>query len=415
MSVSTILGVNAVQPYATYWSRFQSALVDTPAFARMITKNFRRMRCVTKTNELTETENNPGGGQGAAPAHRYWCLAVKAADPSIYILYGIDPGDQVKFYPPHFAFYKQRMLYEVAWARDNGMDGFQVGNEHEVSHAANGYNLTIATLSRSSNVATAVFSSAHGLTNGDEIAISGATPSTFNVADNIATGSGVSCTVVNSTTITYPNTGADESASGSLRLSWTYKEEREKVKECAVEARAIAPDLDYSYACSQGYQAGWIADGITPGVDLDKISFNIYGNTGNNNYSSFKTTLDQCWATFGTNMILTESNASDPGTWNSTSIDGLTPTNAAFYKKWEADMVARYNYAEALGVQEIYLFQAWSGNNVFPILYNTTPYNGLPSSSLELEAIIVGNWLPVIDLLHHERKRTAFIGTFESQ
>ncbi len=63
--------------------------------------------------------------------------------------------------------------------------------------------LVLASRARSANVATLVTDSAHGLTNGDHVTVFDCESAGYNAAD-------VAVTVINSTTFTYANTGADE-------------------------------------------------------------------------------------------------------------------------------------------------------------------------------------------------------------
>lgn len=65
----------------------------------------------------------------------------------------------------------------------------------------------ISSISRTTNVATVVTSTAHNLTTGDVVQISGVTQTAFNT-------SSTSVTVTNATTFTYSNTGTDGSSSG---------------------------------------------------------------------------------------------------------------------------------------------------------------------------------------------------------
>lgn len=414
MSIPPELGMNALNPFGSYWTRYPEAVSNNDYFVNLILNNCSRMRCITKTNELTETADNPGGSQGAAPAHRYWVSSVKAANPSFPILYGIDNGGSVKYYPPHHSFYRSRLLIEAAWAEANHMDGFAVGVEHEVAHASGSNLVTVATLTRSSNVVTATFATPHGFTTGQEITVSGASPSTFNVADSITSPTNVIVTVIDSTTLTYPNIGADESATGTLKMGWSYHQERSMIKADAAAAQAIFSGY-LTYCCSQGYEQGWINDGITPGTNLDKIGFNIYGDVGNDNWTTFKSHLDTCWNAFGTNMILAEMNASDPGTWNNTSISGITPSSTAFYKLWEDELVRRFNYAKSLGLEQIFIYTAWDIENKFSLFYNEGSQNGQPTSTLFLDALFSGSFLPVVDRLCNRRSSSIFLGSMESQ
>lgn len=65
----------------------------------------------------------------------------------------------------------------------------------------------ISSISRASNVTTVVTSTAHNLSSGEAVKVSGVTDNTFNVASTTVT-------VTNSTTFTYSNTGSDGSSSG---------------------------------------------------------------------------------------------------------------------------------------------------------------------------------------------------------
>lgn len=71
-----------------------------------------------------------------------------------------------------------------------------------------GYGMQISTMARASNVVTVVMAKDHYYTTDDYIVIAGATPSTFNGTQKI--------TVTNSTTFTFNQTGADESATVSV-------------------------------------------------------------------------------------------------------------------------------------------------------------------------------------------------------
>lgn len=79
--------------------------------------------------------------------------------------------------------------------------------------------IPVATVARTSNVATVVTTSAHGLVTDDRIEVTLATATGFNVAN-------VAITKVNDTTFTYPNTGSNVSAAADATLvlkKWTMK------------------------------------------------------------------------------------------------------------------------------------------------------------------------------------------------
>lgn len=311
----------------------------------------------------------------------------KQYNPSIYTLYGdsnsvvviTDHPELSRFMPSSNATWESYQLQNVAWARDNGVDAFSLGNEnllpsHHYTSATSSSNkgMVPTSLSRSSNVATAVFSYLHGLTTGDYIFVANGTDASFRVADpkNAET---VQCTVVDPYTITYPSTGSDGSAAGSYKINWSSYEVVRKIKALAAQCRAIAPNLTYVYSESAECIEPWIALGITPGVDIDLAALNVYGDgvidSGGLTYGRtyFTAKVDAWFAKFGTDMIITETGATvDDHLWK---VAGVTFEDRGFDKACGEECVWRMNYVRNLGVTQMYFFPAIEGQ----IRYNTYP------------------------------------------
>jgi len=299
-------------------------------------------------------------------------------------------------------------LQNVAWARDNGVNAFSLGNEnllpsHHYTSATSSSNkgMIPTSLSRSSNVATAVFSYLHGLTNGDYIFVANGTDASFRVADpkNAET---VQCTVIDPNTITYPSTGSDGSATGTYKINWSSYEVVRKVKALAVKCRVIAPNLTYVYSESAECIEPWIALGITPGVDIDLAALNNYGDgvidsdglTYGRTYFTAK--VDAWFAKFGSNMIITETGAVvDSGLFK---VAGVTFQNRGFDKAYGEECVWRMNYVRNLGVTQMYFFPAIEGQ----IFYNTYP---------NVYSYLRGDFRPWVNDLMETRRTRLFLGT----
>lgn len=108
------LGISATQPSA-FWSDFTEE-VGAP-YVGYVTENFSRVRIISQINSATSI----------AACHT-WALQLKAAKPSLKILYGatwngLSDTNQSE--------YHDGIMAEAQWAMDNGMDEFQISNETE--------------------------------------------------------------------------------------------------------------------------------------------------------------------------------------------------------------------------------------------------------------------------------------------
>lgn len=199
--------------------------------------------------------------------------------------------------PVTWATHAALLLNNVIIARDNDeCNTISVGNEEEERIGTQ----TLTSLSRTSNVATAVFSSAHGYVVGQTVIIAGATPSNLNGTFTI-TG------VPDTTSFTYTAAGVDGSATGTITAKMTVATLIGLIKALAVQCRAVAPGFTYVYSSTGTRVADWVTAGFTPGVDLDKYGVQHYGSNAlvMNDYISY---IQTAYDAFGANMWVTEWN-----------------------------------------------------------------------------------------------------------
>lgn len=378
------LGITANQPYGSWFEFNSSTHVSIGSqFWPQITR-FPRLRMIVQQESAT-----------SLAALRLWASDIKTYSPSTYILYGIANSSAV-YLPTFYNTYLTSMLAEAQWAQDNLMDQFQVANEFEVSfHLAT---LAITSITRSSNVSTVVTSSAHGLVTGDTIVITGASPSTFNVSQ-------VACTVLDATTFTYANAGIDQSATGTILLKCGELTIVRLVKALATAAQAVFTRGPISYSVSQGHETYWTS--ITPGIDLDLIGLDVYGNNGTkDSFNDWKATLDTMFGVFGTQMFISEFNLH--ASWGSALAGGFGPTCTIFDTYYADEAYRRLKYAQSIGIQQAYFFAAWnassSENNNFTAWYNTNTTTGNGGA-------LQGGWKSVYDRLLEQRISHLFLGT----
>lgn len=398
MQAGNELGITQSQPYGG-WSYYLSnaQYTENDKYVPLFANTFPRIRMLTAVGyggANTTYPNSP------TQCMQIWVRALKAYKPSIYVLYGATNNLQ-GFNPQNYPTYITYLLQEAQWAQDNGMDAFCIGNENLITsaHASSPGAMAVATLSRTSNVATATFATPHGLTTGDRIFVSGSSPSNFNVADS-ETVETVQCTVIDSTTITYPSAGTDGAATGTIKLNWSALEVVRKTKALGVMCQAIFTRGPIQYSESQGHETAWITLGIIPGTDIDLIGINGYGaGTGDEvRYAYWKTMIDNLWAAFGSNLIITEHNVvQDSG---NEKVSGLDHRHIGFEYVADREIIRRYEYAKNLGISQIYLY----GTAEYPIFCNTWPSTDFDN------AYMVGDFKPIIDKLKGGRITKVLIG-----
>lgn len=370
------IGITAGQPYGS-WFEFNSAThaaISAP-FLPQITQ-FPRMRTVSQTTSAT-----------SLTATHLWAQDVKTYSPTTFIHYGCTYG--AAYLPTYYSTYLPLMLAEAQWAQDNGMDEFQLGNEFEIS--GNNSSISVSSLTRSSNVVTAVCAVAHGLQTGDTITISGATPSNMNVSQ-------VACTVTDSVTLTYLATGTDGSATGTLKLNAGEATIIRFVKLLAAQAQAVFTRGNITYSVSKGHQTNWTS--ITPGVDLDTIGLDYYEDAG---YDDFVTNVTNMYNIFGTKMYLSEFGLNT--NWPAAKANGYGVTTQGFDKAQSDEISKLLSFIKGLGIPQAYFFSAWDGNNNFSAYYNTSSLHG------NFSGPFVGGWKSVRDALLERKKTNIFLGT----
>lgn len=385
MAVPTQLGISAREPWGA-WDGYKNLSneqrdIQNNRMAEEI-RDFPRVRIVSDSRYSS-----------SILCSHYWASYIRTHYPDKYILYGTNINKS-QYLP---TYNNSTILSEAQWAQDNGMDAFACSNEIEISIGGT----TINSLTRSSNVATAVVNSGHGLDTGDKIQVSGATPSSFNFGEG-----GQAVTVVNSTTITFSNTGTDETATGNPQLKPVKATLPKYIKSrLAAPSQSIFTRGPIVYSLTQDYQSEWITAGFTPGVDVDVIGYNCYET---NNFSTFKSRVDSVYSAWGSNVWITEFNVHE--TWASTNIGGFTPTKRGFDDKYASELLRMFNYIKSKGIEQAYVFSAWNANqtffNVFTLYYHT----GAPGVD-PVGVEITGGWKAAKNVLLGKRQENLFLGT----
>lgn len=374
MSAWEGLGINTTIPYGQWYQNTAETHVayNTPYLAKVT--QFPKIRMTT------DYENYLISGTSRV-ATRFWALDIKAYKPTQYIQYGA--GGNTHNLAAYYSTYLTYMLEEAQFAQDNLMDMFSVGNELENS-GQNG-SISVSSLSRSSNVATVTTAVNHGLTSGDTITISGATPTSFNVSQAV-------CTVTGDNTFTYANTGVDESATGTIIEKCGFATLVRLIKLLVTAAQVVFTrgPVIYNLTGAIFYQQHWIDSGSLG--DLDYLGCNIYAG---NNFYEFKSEVDNAFAAFGDKIIITEFNFMEP--WTSTVIKNTTPANKNFDPIFAQQIYQMMDYTRSIGITQVYYYTLWGVDW---------------SAHYAPDATIgSGNFKSVVDRLMERRVRTVFLGS----
>lgn len=408
MAIWSGMGITPYNPpYGSQTGTGNSYFISTayateiPKFAAIYSDAFPRIRIISQLSSDFGTSYP----NTHSIANHMWALGIKEYKPTAYILYGVTQNSTLGFNSGNYSSFSTYMQSEAQWAQDNEMDAFCISNENLISNAHTTLAMTLSSLSRTSNVATGTTSSAHGLTTGDYILISGASPSNFNVTDS-ETVETVQVTVVNSTTFTYPSTGSDGSATGTIKMNWSALEVVRKVKALAVTAQGIFTRGPIEYSESQGHQTAWITVGITPNTDVDLIGVNIYG-SGNNeaSYTAWKSTVDQCWSAFSDNFIITEMSCGLQNSGN-VIIGNRNHNQRGSEEGFDRETLRRITYARNLGVDQIYLY----GVTEYNVFCNFNPWGAFGGTGYTV-AYWTGRFKQLPDRIARKRLTTALFGT----
>lgn len=118
-----------------------------------------------------------------------------------------------------------------------------------------------------------------------------------------------------------------------------------KIVATAASCQAIfSGDITYASTAGSSIVDLWISEGITPGTDLDYLSFNVYGN-GQDDLSGFSADAKRIWDGFGTDSIISEFNlVTDNGS--------LTLSQ----QRQEEELSKRLSLLRAIGFEQAYFF-----------------------------------------------------------
>lgn len=168
----------------------------------------------------------------------------------------------------NWAAYAADVLTQAAWAQDNGVYEFQIGNEEELHNY-----ITPTSIVRSSNVATVTTPTAHGLTDVNNAYIWYSSPDTFDKTNT-------AITVTGATTFTYASVGDDGSVANpsSVQIRNLLESDlQDNLKTSATAAQAVFTRGNISYAVGgNSYYIGvWNTKGRG---DIDLLGFNCYVN-----------------------------------------------------------------------------------------------------------------------------------------
>lgn len=393
MATGNEFGITSSQPYGG-WSYYISTAntTENPKYSKIQTALFPRLRMISSYGYGGAGTTYPNN---STLSIQNWASYLKTNYPSTYLLYGVTNNLQ-GFTPDVYEAYSTYLQEEAAWAEANLMDCFCMGNENLISAAHSSAGMTPTSITRASNVATATFSSAHGLTTGDYIFVSGGSDASYRVSDSTS-GETVQCTVTSPTVITYPSTGSDGTATGSYKVNWSAYEVVRKTKALATIVQGIFTRGPVQYTESQGWETAWI--NLGKGDDIDLWGINAYG-TGNNesNFTTWKATIDSCFAAFGSSLIVTELNCVvDSG---NVIIGNFNHEQMGAEEVFDREIIRRYEYLQSLDISQIYLY----GTSEYGFFANTWPI------TTSTNAYITGSYKPIIKKLRGERVSEAFFG-----
>lgn len=212
----------------------------------------------------------------AANVNAFWrlCAQTFATDPDFSVTWGLSLSNSTQtLTESNWSSYSNSIINEATYLQSQGtvLYDFELGNELE--------RLTVipfvaSTLTQIGGVASATTTKSHGLTTGDTIIVTGATPAGYNGSFNV--------TVTASTTFTYPVSAAlSPFTSGNISCySLTIAQLHINIRQLAIDVKAVYNLSPISYACDNFTPASgstytdWINTGLG---SIDTISLHPYG------------------------------------------------------------------------------------------------------------------------------------------
>lgn len=271
------------------------------------------------------------GGWNAAGTYRTQKLALYAKQKGFYVAWG-PTGPNVGT-PAAWESRNNDYIGAAEWAAANGIDEYHMGNERGIN------GLRITSLSQSNGLITAITSSPHGYSTGQQVRIGFAALNAYNGTYPI--------TVTGATSFTYTAPGVSASTPSPAHGAHTYVSYRSLVEITAdiiASASVVKPYFSgpMLYRASEDEQPSWIASpAVNDGLGaFDRIGFNQY-----NSESIFAANLRAMVNKWGSKALVTE--------WSTHG--GI---NSASELDWAFSIKRRAEIIKDLGIETAYFFCA---------------------------------------------------------
>lgn len=237
--------------------------------------------------------------------------------------------------------FRQKIIDYAAIAQSLGVTHYQCGNEEELHIYAIPTSMT-----RASNVVTAVLPFTPDYQAGDTIYVENATPSTFNGTFTLTSNT--------SGTLVWSQTGTNTSATGSKVTDFLKADLRTNLRGVVSAVKAVFSGI-VSTAVSQDDYIGWVNDANMGSFDF--LTYNIYGE---NSLGTFLTQTQALLTAFPGKIMITELSLSS--SWANTAVAGYTMATKGFDAAFADAMAIRVKALDNMGITEVYPF-TWQNSN----------------------------------------------------
>lgn len=252
--------------------------------------------------------------------------------------------------------FRQKIIDYAAIAQNIGITEYQIGNEEELHIYANP-----TTMSRASNIVTAVLSFSPDYQVGDTIYVESATPSTFNGTFTL--------TGVSGATLTWAQIAANTSATGSKVTDFLKSDLRTNLRGVVAEVKAVFTGI-VSTAVSQDDYSGWVSD-----ADMGTFDFLTYNIYGENSITTFTNQVQAMLTAFPNKIKISE--FAMHSNWLLSTAKGLTTTKKGFDKAYADEILNRIRVLQNLGITEAYMFTWQDSNDLWAIRLRDGGYRSL--------------------------------------